>query len=93
MQAMGLLLMVRLRHGAYQAARLAGYFLSVAVIAFVTAYACRWLVPTGENMVSAFIGLGAIFVAVLLYLLVTWWVGFDEVRFIFGGWKRRNQSD
>jgi len=91
-QAVGLMLFVRFRYGSYQIARLGGYFLSVSAISLITAFVCRWLLPPGDDMASAFVALGAIFVAVLLYLLITWQLKFRETRFIFGVWKRPEKS-
>jgi putative peptidoglycan lipid II flippase len=92
-QAIGLLTFIRFRYGPYNATGLAGFFLFMTVFATLTAVLARKLVPVGEDMLSAVYGLGAIFVAVAAYLLVTWLLKYREARFVFGRGKRANRSD
>ena len=91
-QAIGLLTFIRFRYGPYHAPRLAWFFLCMTVFAVLAAVIARNIMPSGEDMLAAIYGIGAIFIAVLLYLLVTWALGYREARFIFGGGKRPKQS-
>jgi len=87
-QALGLMLLVRIRFGHYQALRLVGYLVMVAILAAVIFYSGRLIVPRGEDLMSAVIALGAICIAVLLYVAITWLLRFRETRFIIGRWRR-----
>jgi len=92
-QAVGLLTFIRFRYGPYNASGLAGFFLFMTVLATLAAVLARKIIPAGQNMQAAVYSLGAIFIAVILYLLVTWLLQYREARFVFGGGKRSAWPD
>ncbi len=92
-QALGLLILIRIRYGKYDAHRLIGFFAIVTAVAVGVVYLARLLVPPGVDLSTTIFALGAIFVAVVLYLLITWLLGLPETRFIIGRWFRQRSAD
>ncbi len=90
-QALGLLLTVRLRYGDAFLGRLAMYFIGLAVLGVGVTYGVRLLVPPGTSWADALLGIAGIFVAGALYLLITWLLRVSEVNLIWGAIRRKTR--